>query len=163
MLKKILIGIAVVIVVFVLVVAMQPGPFRISRSATISAPPADVFAHVNDFHKWDAWSPWAKLDPAMKTTFDGPASGEGSTYSWTGDSKVGEGKMSIVQSKPPELVLIRLEFIKPMAQMCMTEFTFKPEGQNTAVTWTMSGTNNFIGKAFCLFVNMEKMVGPDFE
>ena len=163
MIKKILIGIAILIVLFVIVVALQPGPFKISRSATVSAAPAAVFDQVNDFHKWDAWSPWAKLDPAMKTTFEGPASGEGSIYSWTGDSKVGEGKMTVVKSKSPELVVIRLEFIKPMAQVSSTEFSFKPEGQGTAVTWSMSGTNNFIGKAFCMFMNMEKMIGPDFE
>jgi uncharacterized protein YndB with AHSA1/START domain len=163
MIKKILIGIAALILIFLIVVALQAGPFKISRSATVSAAPAAVFEQVNDFHKWDAWSPWAKLDPAMKTTFEGPASGEGSTYGWTGDSKVGEGKMTVVKSQSPELVVIRLEFIKPMAQVSMTEFNFKPEGQGTAVTWSMSGTNNFIGKAFCMFMNMEKIIGPDFE
>jgi polyketide cyclase/dehydrase/lipid transport protein len=163
MLKKILIGIAVVIVLFVVVVAMQPAQYRVSRTATIPAAPAVVFEHVNDLHKWDAWSPWAKLDPAMKTTFEGPQSGPGASYAWVGNKQVGEGKMSITDSKANELVRLKLEFIKPFASMAVTEFTFKPEGEQTSVTWSMTGDKNFISKAVCLFMNMDKMVGGDFE
>jgi hypothetical protein len=163
MLKRILIGIAAVIVLFVIIVALQPAQYRVTRSATIPAAPAVVFEHVNDLHKWDAWSPWAKLDPAMKTTFDGPQSGAGASYAWIGNKEVGEGKMSITDSKANELVRLKLEFIKPFASTAMTEFTFKPEGEHTSVTWSMAGDKNFISKAFCLFMNMDKMVGRDFE
>jgi hypothetical protein len=163
MLKKILIGIAAVIVLFVIIVALQPGQYRVSRSATITAAPSVVFEHVNDLHKWDAWSPWAKLDPAMKVTFDGPAAGAGASYAWVGNKDVGEGKMSITETKANELVRLKLEFIKPFTSTAMTEFTFKPEGNQTSVTWSMSGHKNFISKAFCLFMNMDKMVGGDFE
>lgn len=163
MLKKILIGIAAVIVLFVVVVAVQPSHYRVSRSATIPAAPAVVFEHVNDLHKWDAWSPWAKLDPAMKVTFDGPQAGAGASYAWVGNKEVGEGKMSITESKVNELVRLKLEFIKPFASTAMTEFTFKAEGNQTSVTWSMTGDKNFISKAFCLFMNMDKMVGGDFE
>jgi len=163
MLKKILIGIAAVIVLFVIIVALQPGQYRVSRSATIPAAPAVVFEHVNDLHKWDGWSPWAKLDPAMKVTFEGPQSGTGASYAWVGNKDVGEGKMSITESKANELVRLKLEFIKPFASTAMTDFTFKPEGNQTSVTWSMTGDKNFISKAFCLFMNMDKMIGGDFE
>jgi hypothetical protein len=163
MLKKILIGIAAVIVLFVIIVALQPAQYRVTRSATMPAAPAVVFEHVNDLHKWDAWSPWAKLDPAMKTTFEGPQSGTGASYAWVGNKEVGEGKMSITESKANELVRLKLEFIKPFASTARTEFTFKPEGEQTSVTWSMTGDKNFMSKAICLFMNMDKMVGGDFE
>ena len=167
MIKKLILGIlalAVIAVVgFCVVVAMQPADFKITRSATFSAPPEKVFEQVNDFHKWEAWSPWAKIDPAMKTTYVGPALGVGSSYSWTGNDDVGEGKMTITQSHPNEHVAIDLEFIKPFAAKNLTEFTLKPEGSGTNVTWTMAGKNNFIMKAFSLVMNMDKLVGGDFE
>lgn len=163
MLKKILIGIAAVLVLFVIIVAMQPAQYRVTRTATIPAAPAVVFDHVNDLHKWQAWSPWEKLDPAMKRTFEGPQSGTGASYGWVGNKEVGEGKMSITESRANELVRLKLEFIKPFASTALTEFTFKPEGDKTAVSWTMSGDKSFISKAFCLFMNMDKMIGGDFE
>jgi len=163
MFKKIFIGIAAVIVVFVIVVAMQPANFRVTRSATIGAPPATVFAQVNDFHKWDAWSPWAKLDPAMKQTHEGHTEGTGAIYSWVGNKDVCEGRMTITESKPNELIRIKLEFIKPFAAVNTTEFTFKGDTNQTTVNWDMTGEKNFISKAFCLFMSMDKMVGGDFE
>jgi carbon monoxide dehydrogenase subunit G len=163
MFKKILIGIAVIILVFLVVVALQPADFRITRSTTIAAPAEVVFAQVNDFHKWDAWSPWAKLDPAMKQTYEGTPAGVGAIYSWVGNKDVGEGRMTITRSRPGEMVGIKLEFLKPFAQVNDTEFALKPDGNQTAVTWSMTGTNNFMAKAFGLFMNLDKMVGGDFE
>jgi carbon monoxide dehydrogenase subunit G len=163
MLKYILVGLIAVVVAFLGVVAVQPSHYHIERSATIAAPPAAVFPHVNDFHQWDAWSPWAKLDPDMKESFAGPAAGVGAIYAWTGNDKVGEGRMTLSASRPNESVDIKLEFIKPFASTCATAFTFKPQGDATAVTWTMDGENNFVAKAFCLFMNMDKTVGGDFE
>jgi hypothetical protein len=163
MLKKILIGIGVVLIVFLLIVALQRADYRIVRTAMVAAPAAAVFAEVNDFHNWEAWSPWAKLDPTMKQAYDGPSAGTGAIYSWTGNDKVGEGRMTLTESHTNDLVRIKLEFIKPFASVCDTEFTFKPDGNQTAVTWSMSGTNNFVAKAFCLFMNMDKTVGGDFE
>jgi hypothetical protein len=148
---------------FVVVVAMQPSEFRISRSAAMTAPPADVFAQVNDFHNWEAWSPWAKLDPNAKNTFEGPTAGTGAIFKWAGNSEVGEGGMTITESRPAELVRIKLEFVKPMPGTSDTEFTFKPEGDKTVVTWTMSGHSDFLGKAICLFMNMDKMMGEKFD
>ena len=163
MLKKILITLAVIVVVFVGVVAMQPSEFRIVRTATMSAPAPAVFAQVNDFHKWEAWSPWAKLDPAAKNSFEGPPAGTGAIFRWAGNNQVGEGSMTITESRPNELIRFNLEFLKPMAGTSTAEFTFKPEGDQTTVTWSMSGKNNFIAKAICLFMNMDTMVGGKFE
>jgi uncharacterized protein YndB with AHSA1/START domain len=159
----VLIALAAIVVVFVVVVAMQPSDFRIARSATISAPAADVFAQVNDFHKWDAWSPWAKIDPTMKQIYDGAPSGTGAIYTWVGDKKVGEGTMTLTESRPNDVVSIKLEFRKPFKATNTAEFTFKPEGDQTVVTWSMSGRNNFMFKAFGLFMNMDKMLGGEFE
>jgi len=163
MLKKILIAIAAIVVVFVVVVAIQPSEFRIVRSATISAPAPAVFAQVNDFHNWEAWSPWAKVDPAMKQAYEGPPAGTGAIYTWAGNDQVGEGRMTLTESRPSDLIRIKLEFLKPFAATNTAEFTFKPEGNQTVVTWSMTGKNNFIAKAVHLFMNMDKMVGGQFE
>lgn len=164
MLKKILIALVIAVVGLAVVIAVQPATFRVSRTATIAAAPADVFALVNDFHNWDGWSPWAKLDPAMKTTHAGPESGQGAVYSWVGNSDVGEGSMTITDSQPASRVAITLEFIKPFASTADNVFEFAPAAAGTRVTWTMSGDNNFLSKAFCLFMGgMDKMIGPDFE
>ena len=167
MLKWILGGIAVLIGGFLVIVAMQPADFRIERSATMRAPAQAPYAQVNDFHHWGAWSPWEKIDPALKRQYEGPRAGTGAVYAWQGNKDVGEGRMTITESKPGELVRIRLEFFKPFAATNTAEFSFKPsaEGANeaTAVTWTMTGQNNFMSKAICLFVDMDKMVGGMFE
>jgi len=162
MLIKILIAIAVIVIVFVVVVAMQPSEFRVARSATVSAPPPAVFAQVNDFHKWEAWNPWGKIDPAMKQTYEGPA-GVGAIYTWVGNKNVGEGRMTLTESRPSDLIRIKLEFFKPFAGTNIAEFTFKPAGNQTAVTWSMAGKNNFMAKAIHLFMNMDKMIGGQFE
>jgi hypothetical protein len=163
MLETILIVVGAVIVLFVVLVALQPAEFSVTRTGTMSAPAADVFAQVNDFHKWNAWSPWAKIDPAMKQTFEGAQAGTGAIYTWLGNKKVGEGRMTITESRPSDLVMIKLEFLKPFKATNATEFTFKPEGNQMLVTWTMTGRKNFIFKAFGLFMNMDKMIGGDFE
>ena len=163
MLKKILIGLVVVVLVFAGVVALQPSDFRVTRSATIAAPPAVVFSQVNDFHKWQAWSPWAKMDPAAKNNFEGAPAGTGAVFTWDGNSKVGEGRMTLTESLPPDLIRIKLDFVRPFAGTNSVEFTFRPEGNQTVVTWTMAGKNNFLARAICLFMSMDKMVGGEFE
>ena len=163
MIKKILIGLAIVVVLLVGFIALQPSTYRVERSTTMNAAAPVVFAQVNDFHKWNDWSPWAKIDPAMKQTFEGAPAGNGAVYAWTGNSEVGEGRMTITESHPSDLIKIKLEFMKPFAANSNTVFTFKPEGNQTKVTWTMDGDKNFIAKAFHLFMNIDKMVGGDFE
>jgi hypothetical protein len=159
MLKKILIGLAVVMAAFVVVVTLQPSHFKVTRSATIAAAPAAVFPHVNDLKKWEAWSPWAKLDPNMKMTYKGPAAGVGAVSAWAGNSDVGEGSMTITESRANELVRFRLDFVKPMEATSTSE----PEGNKTVVGWSMSGENSFLCKAIGLFMNCDKMVGDQFE
>ena len=163
MLKWVLGGVAVVAASFLVIVALQPADFRIERSATMRAPAQAPFAQVNDFHNWGAWSPWEKIDPALKRSYDGPQAGKGASYAWQGNKDVGEGRMTITESKPGELVRIRLEFFKPFAATNSAEFSFKPSTDGTAVTWTMTGQNNFLSKAICVFVDMDKMVGGMFE
>jgi hypothetical protein len=155
--------IAGIVVLIAVLAAMQPAEFRIARSATISAAAADVFAQVNDFHKWDAWSPWAKIDPTMKQVYEGAPAGTGAVYTWVGNSKVGEGTMTLTQSRPHDLITIKLEFRKPFKATNTAEFTFKPEGNQTVVEWSMSGRKNFMFKAVGLFMNMDKLVGGEFE
>ena len=162
--KKILLVLAVIVFAFLAFVASQPSHFEITRSVKISAPAKKVFPMVNDFHNWAAWSPWAKMDLAAKNTYEGPESGVGAMFSWVGNNKVGEGKMTIVESRPKDYIQIKLDFLKPMKATNKTEFTFKSESRKeTVVTWTMSGENNFIGKAMSLIMNCEKMVGGEFE
>ncbi len=163
MLKIILILIPIVVIAFIIVIALRPADFSIMRSAAIAATPGVVFAQVNDFHNWEAWSPWAKIDPNAKNTFAGPASGAGAAFSWSGNKQVGAGHMLITESLPYELIKIKLDFIRPFKATNVAVFTFKPEDDQTVVTWTMSGQNNFFAKAFSLFINCDKMVGGDFE
>jgi hypothetical protein len=164
MLKKIAIGVVVVLVILVVFVATRPAAFRISRSASMNSPADVVFVNINDFHNWQQWSPWAKLDPAMKTTYSGSASGLGASYSWAGNSKVGEGKMTIVDSKPSQSVTIDLEFMKPMQAKNLAVFTIKSTGDKSCdVDWAMTGENGFVGKAFAMMMDMDRMVGTDFE
>ncbi|MEX2015188.1 MAG: SRPBCC family protein [Candidatus Hydrogenedentales bacterium] len=163
MLTGVLLVIAAVIVVFLIVVAMRPGQFRISRAATMAAPPAAVFQHVNDLHRWDAWSPWAKRDPNMKVTYSGAEAGTGARYAWVGNKDVGEGSMTITDSRSNERVVIQLEFMKPFRASNTADFLFEPVDGQTRVTWTMTGKNNFMFKTMGLFMNMDKMIGNDFE
>ena len=163
MLKIILIALAVIIVVLAVVVAMQPAEFRVARSATMFAPPQAIFTQVDDLRKWEAWNPWQKVDPAMKLTFAGPPTGPGASYSWVGNKEVGEGRLTIIESRPNDLVRIKLEFMRPFTATNTAIFTLKPEGNKTAVTWSMDGRNNLLAKAINLCMNMDKMVGAQFE
>ena len=160
---NVLIGIAAVVVVLGVVVATRPATFHVERSITIAAPPENAFAQVNDFRAWGAWSPWEKKDPQMQRTFDGAPSGTGATYAWVGNNEVGEGRMTIERSEKPSLVAIKLEFFKPFAATNAATFTFTPASAGTKVTWAMDGRNNFVAKAVHLVMDMDKMVGGDFE
>jgi carbon monoxide dehydrogenase subunit G len=163
MLKKILIGLAVIAVLFVGVVAIQPSELNVNRTITIATPPAAVFPHVNDLHKWEVWSPWAKLDPKSKIEHSGAPEGEGAVFTWDGNDKVGEGRMTIAKSQPDELVSIDLVFVRPFESESKSEFAFKPDGSNTSVTWTVSGHHGFIHKAMCLIFDGKGMLAKDLE
>jgi hypothetical protein len=163
MLKKLLLAFAAVVLVFLGYVALQPPVGEVTRSALIAAPPAAVYPHVNDFHKWEAWSPWAKLDPDAKASYSGPASGVGAAFAWAGNSEVGKGKMTIVESHPNEHIKIKLDFEEPMASASIADFTFKPEGSGTRVTWQMQGERPFLARAMCILFRADAMVGAMFE
>ena len=163
MLIYILAGLATVIVIFLLVAALQPAAFRIVRSALISAPPAVVFARVDNLHTWQEFSPWAKLDPAVQNTYEGPDAGLGASFAWNGNAKVGQGRMTITASQPHERIEIRLDFQRPFKNTNIAEFLFQSEGGQTKVIWSMSGEKNLIMKAFGLVMNMDKLIGGEFE
>jgi hypothetical protein len=166
MLKRILLGLVAIIVVAVVVVLIlatqQPNEFRIQRTATINAPAEKIVAHIDDFHQWSAWSPWEHLDPAMQRTFSGAPTGKGSIYEWSGNSDVGQGRMEILDATPDK-VSIKLDFHKPMEASNIAEFALQPKGDATDVTWAMYGPMPFISKIMCVFFDMDKMIGPDFE
>ena len=163
MFYNILIIVGVALAIFLVIVAFSPADFKITRTANMSAMEDTIFEQVNDFHNWENWSPWAKMDPTMQQAYEGAPAGKGAIYTWLGNKKVGQGKMTIMDSKPGKSVLIKLEFLKPFKATNMAEFTFKPMGNQTAVNWTMSGNKNFIFKAVCMFMDMDKVVGADFE
>ncbi len=164
MLKKILLVVLALMAVLLVVILMQPKDYSVVRTATINAPAEQVFGMVNDFHQWDQWSPWAHLDPNMKTEYAGPPAGVGAVYKWTGNDDVGTGMMTITESRPAELVRIRLNFQEPFASTSANQFEFIPQGQGVQVNWKMSGESDFMSKAFSLFMGgMDKAIGPDFE
>lgn len=163
MFLNILIALGVILVLFLGVAALQPADFRISRSTSIAVPPSTLFDQINDLHSFHTWNPWAKIDPAAVTTFDGPPAGVGSSMSWVGNHEVGEGMMTITETRPGELVRCKMAFKKPLQANHIAEFTFKPEGRHTVMTWSMSGTNGFLFKAMNLLMNCDKIVGSQFE
>lgn len=164
--KKLLIAlgvIAAIILILVVVVALQPSYYRITRSTVVSAPPGVVFDQVNNLHNWHAWSPWEKLDPNAKIGFEGPPAGKGAVSTWSGNDKMGAGRMTIIDSQPSELLRIQLDFERPFKDTSTTEFAFQPEALKTRVTWSMWGERNFIAKAVCMFMDMDNVVGGQFE
>jgi uncharacterized protein YndB with AHSA1/START domain len=163
MIAKIFIGLAVVIVILLIVVALRPADFRVERSAALPASPTALFEHVNDHRKFAVWNPFLKLDPNVKNIYSGPESGVGAVCSWDGNKNVGAGSCTIIESTPGELVRCRMDWKRPMEGTATVDFTFRPEGGKTVVTWAMYGRNNFVGKLMSLFVDCDKICGPQFE
>src|SRR6266851_2657719 len=163
MIKTIAIVIAVLIAALLAYAATKPDTFSVQRSASIKTPPEKIFALLNDFQRWDAWSPWEKKDPAMKRTSSVVTAGKGAQYAWEGNKDVGQGRMEIAESVAPSRVAIKLDFVKPFETHNIVEFTLEPKGDSTNVTWTMQGPMPYISKLMTVFVNMDSMVGKDFE
>jgi len=161
--KKVLLVLAALVAILLATIASRPGGYEVERTATVAAPPAVVYAQVSDFSRWAEWSPWAKLDPSMKTTLTGTPASVGHAYAWAGNDKVGEGRMTITEATPSTRVAIRLEFLAPWKATNPTSFTFVPDGAGTRVNWKMAATNNFAMKAVSLFMDFEKMIGGDFD
>jgi uncharacterized protein YndB with AHSA1/START domain len=163
MLKTTALVLAALLVGLLLYATTRPNSFRVERSTNIQAPPEKVFAYFNDFNRWAAWSPWDKLDPAMQRTLSGAASGKGAVYAWQGNSKVGAGRMEILESTPYSKLVVQLDFIRPFEGHNTTEYTLVPAGPGTQVTWVMHGPATFVTKLMGVFVSMDSMVGKDFE
>ena len=159
----ILLALAFIALIFIIVITGRPDEFTVTRAISIAAPPEKIFPHVNDLHQWQAWSPWAKLDPDAINTFSGADAGAGAVMAWDGSKKVGTGRMTITESQPSGLIRFRLDFQKPMQSTNTAEFTFRPEGHQTVVTWSMAGKSCFMSKVFGLFVDFNKMCGCQFE
>ena len=153
----------VAVVVVLILAAMRPNVFSVQRSIGIRAPADRIFPLIADFRQWPAWSPWERIDPAMKRTLSGAASGPGAVYEWQGSSKVGQGRMEMREVVPPSKVAIQLDFIKPFEGHNVTEFTLAPRGDTTDVTWVMHGPSPFVSKVMGVFVDMDMMIGKDFE
>ena len=162
-LRNLAILMTAVLAICVVVVLLQSSELRVSRSVTIEAPAGTVFEQVNDFHKWQGWSPWEKVDPQMTRTYEGPAQGTGASYVWSGNDQAGEGRMTITESKPNELIRIRLDFVRPMPSTNELEFTFQPKGNATEATWTLTGRKNFLMKALSPFMSIDNILGSEFE
>ena len=162
MIKIIAIVIVVLLIGVLAFAATKPDTFRVERSARIDAPPEKVAAFIHDFHRWGAWSPWEKLDPAMQRTFSGPESGVGAMYTWDGNSKAGAGSMQITEASAHKIA-IKLDFIKPFASHNTAEFVLEPQGDATNVTWSMHGPAPFVSKVMQVFFSMDRMIGKDFE
>ncbi len=162
MLKKIAIGVVVLVLIVLGLAAMQPDSFRVQRTIAIKAPPEKILPLISDFHNWTSWSPWEKLDPAMRRTYSGAPKEQGAVYAWEGDDKVGAGRMEIT-GQALSKVDIKLDFLKPFESHCQTEFALEPKGELTTVSWTMSGPSDFMTKLMGLVVSMDRMIGKDFE
>jgi hypothetical protein len=161
--KKILISVAALMLGVLGYATTRPDSFEVKRSISIRAPSAAVFGHLNDFRHWTEWSPWEKVDPALRRTYTGAAHGVGAIYEWVGNDTVGQGRMEIVEAMPTSRVALKLDFIKPFEAHNQVVFTLEPQGAATAVTWVMSGPSPFISKLIGLFVSMDTMIGRDFE
>ena len=155
--------VAVAIVAVLILASTRPDTFRVTRATTIKAPPDKVFALLADFRRWTEWSPWEHKDPNLKRTYGGTAGAVGQTYAWEGDKNVGTGSMTVTDIRPAEKVALNLDFLRPFEAHNTVVFTLALQGGDTTVTWDMQGPTPFIGKIMHVFINMEKMVGGDFE
>ena len=163
MLKTIALVIVVAIAGILIFAATKPDTFAVQRSISIKAPPEKIFPLINDFKRWDVWSPWEKKDPAMKRTYGSTTTGKGAHYGWEGNSDVGQGSMDITDSVPSSKVALKLDFVKPFEGHNTVDFTLAPQGDTTNVTWKMQGPAPFITKVMQVFCNMDSMIGKDFE
>jgi len=161
-LMRIFFGLVVIIAALIVFALTKPDTIHIERSVSIKASPIIVFSLIRDFHKWNSWSPYENLDPAMKRTFSGTEYGKGAVYTWEGNMKVGAGRMEIIDTTLSKIT-IKLDFSRPFEGHNTSEFIIHPDGENMKVTWAMYGPNHFLGKFMSIFMNMDKMIGNDFE
>ena len=154
---------AIAIAIIFILAATKPDRFNFQRATTIKAPPEKIFSLINDFHQWGTWSPYENKDPAMKRSYSGAASGQGAVYAWEGNKNVGSGRMEIMEATAPSKIVIKLDFFTPFEAHNTAEFTMLPQGDATNLTWLMHGPLPFMGKIMHVFINMDNMIGKDFE
>lgn len=159
------VAIALVFVVAILVAcaATRPDMFRVQRSTGIDAPAERIFPLIANLRSMNTWNPFVEPDPAIKIAYSGPDSGKGAAHTWSGNSKVGEGRIEVTDAAPCSRVAMQLDMFKPMKARNAVEFTLAPNGQTTMVTWAMSGRQPFMAKVMALFIDCDKMVGSQFE
>jgi len=157
------IAVAIAIAIVLILAATKPDTFSVRRVTMVSAPPEKIFPLINDFHQWGTWSPWEDKDPAMKRTYSGAGTGKGAVYAWDGNKNVGTGRMEILEVSAPSKIVIKLDFFKPFEAHNTAEFTMLPQGDATSLTWLMHGPAPFMSKVMQVFMNMDKMIGKDFE
>jgi hypothetical protein len=159
--------IALAVAIVLISAIRKPDTFRVQRVATIKAPAESIFSLINDFHRWASWSPWENKDPAMKRSFSGADRGKGAVYAWDGNKNVGSGRMEILDTSVPSKIVIKLDFFKPFEGHNTAEFTMLPQGDatniGTIVTWAMYGPAPFMSKMMQVFMNIDNMIGKDFE
>ncbi|MEO8134256.1 MAG: SRPBCC family protein [Betaproteobacteria bacterium] len=163
MIRTTLIAVLALLAAFLIFAATRPNSFRIERAIEIKAPADKIFVLINDLHRWTAWSPWEKVDPALKRAYGGLPSGVGASYAWEGNREVGAGRMEITESVPSSKILIKLDFLKPFAAHNIAEFGLAGAGDSTRVTWAMYGPSPFMAKVMGLVFNMDKMLGGQFD
>lgn len=163
MLKKILFTVSALLALLLLYAAVQPDTFRVERRILVQAPPERIWEELVDFRRWQGWSPWERMDPQMKRSYGTPAAGRGATYAWEGNAQVGQGRMAIVEANAPVRLVVKLDFLQPFEAHNTAEFTLMPQAGATEVTWAMHGPNTYFGKLMQIFVDMDRMVGQDFE
>jgi uncharacterized protein YndB with AHSA1/START domain len=154
---------AVAIAAVLILAATKPTTLRVQRSVSINAPPERIFSLISDFHQWVTWSPYEQKDPAMKRTYSGAERSRGAVYAWDGDKNVGSGRMEILDVSAPSKIVIKLDFFKPFEGHNTAEFTMLPQGDGTHVTWLMHGPANFMSRLIQVFMNLDNMIGKDFE
>lgn len=142
---------------------MAADTYTVERSVVIDAPQKRVYDQLADFHNWPNWSPWEDVDPELKRTYSGAASGIGAVYGWSGNRRAGQGRMEIVDAAEPSRVRIDLVFEKPWKAQNDTSFVIEPDGSGSRVTWSMTGKNTLMTKVMGIFKSMDKLLGPDFE
>ena len=157
------VALAIAIAVILILAATKPDTFSVRRATTVKAPPEKLFPLINDFHQWGGWSPYETKDPAMKRTYSGADSGKGAAYAWDGDKNVGSGRMEILETSAPQKIVIKLDFFTPFEGHNTAEFTLLPQGDATEVTWLMHGPAPLMSKVMQVFMNMDYMIGKDFE
>jgi uncharacterized protein YndB with AHSA1/START domain len=154
---------AIAVAIILILAATKPNTFSVRRATTVKAPPDKIFGLINDFHQWGTWSPYENKDPAMKRTYTGAERGKGAVYAWDGNKNVGSGRMEILDASEPSKIVIRLDFFTPFEAHNTAEFTMLPQGDATNVTWLMHGPAPFMSRMMQVFINMDNMIGKDFE